>query len=200
MLNFIMKGARVKPGDKKRFKFSNRSLGLRKKSRLPRQSDPQITETSSVGFRSILVPIDFSERSKKALEYAASLAEQFRGEVVVLHVLQPVMFPGELGYTPAMILEMNEQLEKETEEKLLAISRYCINPIFLKKAVVRMGTAFNEINEVAKIHHVDLIILTTHGYTGLKHVFLGSTAERVVRHAPCPVLVVREPAYDVLEK
>ena len=64
------------------------------------------------------------------------------------------------------------------------------------QALVRLGQPHREITEAAKELHVDLIVLATHGYTGLKHAFLGSTAERVVRHAPCPVLTVREREHD----
>ena len=62
----------------------------------------------------------------------------------------------------------------------------------LKEVLVRVGTAFEVITNVARDCKADVIVITTHGHTGLKHVFMGSTAERVVRHAPCPVFVVRK--------
>ena len=67
-----------------------------------------------------------------------------------------------------------------------------VNPKLVEKLLVRFGRSYHEIAEAARTLKVDLIIISTHGYTGLKHAFLGSTTERVVRHAPCPVLVVRE--------
>jgi nucleotide-binding universal stress UspA family protein len=62
--------------------------------------------------------------------------------------------------------------------------------------VVRLGHPYQEITDAARELKVDLIVISTHGYTGLKHVLLGSTAERIVRHAPCPVLTVREKEQD----
>jgi nucleotide-binding universal stress UspA family protein len=62
----------------------------------------------------------------------------------------------------------------------------------VEKLLVRFGRSFHEITEAARTRKVDLIIISTHGYTGMKHALLGSTTERVVRHAPCPVLVVRQ--------
>ena len=85
-----------------------------------------------------------------------------------------------------------EPLEKE----LKALAKKTIEPQFLKEVIVRVGTAFEVITNLARDCEADLIVITTHGHTGLKHVFLGSTAERVVRHAPCPVLVVRKREHD----
>jgi universal stress protein A len=79
-------------------------------------------------------------------------------------------------------------MKKELEE----LGRRMMEPKLLKDVVVQVGTAFEVITNTARDCEIDLIVLTTHGKTGLKHVFMGSTAERVVRHAPCPVLVVRK--------
>ena len=67
-----------------------------------------------------------------------------------------------------------------------------VSPKLIEKTLVRFGRSFHEIADAARTLKVDLIVIATHGYTGLKHALLGSTTERVVRHAPCPVLVVRE--------
>ena len=67
-----------------------------------------------------------------------------------------------------------------------------IEPKLTERTLVRQGRSFHEIAEAARTLKADLIIISTHGYSGLKHALLGSTTERVVRHAPCPVLVVRE--------
>jgi nucleotide-binding universal stress UspA family protein len=72
------------------------------------------------------------------------------------------------------------------------MARGCIAPELLEKTLVRHGVAFDEITKAARELCVDMIVISTHGYTGLKHVVMGSTAERVVRYAGCPVLVVRE--------
>ena len=148
------------------------------------------TKTPPFKLTRILVPIDFSEISKTALPWAAFLAGLFDAEVILLnvtekfpidyllgaeltnHVITPLMMQAEEALQP-----MAANLNSSTEHKV--------------SVVVRDGTPYKEICQAAKELHADLIALTTHGYTGLKHVWLGSTAERVVRHARCPVLVVR---------
>ena len=82
---------------------------------------------------------------------------------------------------------------KPLEEELNALAKRTIEPRLLKEVIVKMGTAFEAISNVALDCDADLIVITTHGNTGLKHVFMGRTpAERVVRHAPCSVFVVRK--------
>jgi len=83
-------------------------------------------------------------------------------------------------------------MKKELEE----LGSRMMEPEFLKDVVVQVGTAFEVITNTARDCEIDLIVLTTHGKTGLKHAFMGSTAERVVRHAPCPVLVVRKREHE----
>ena len=78
------------------------------------------------------------------------------------------------------------------KKELDTLAKKTIEPEILKEVLVDVGTAFEVITNVAHDCQADLIVITTHGYTGIKHVFMGSTAERVVRHAPCPVLVVRK--------
>ena len=81
-------------------------------------------------------------------------------------------------------------------ERLGTLVRDRVDPALVEALLVRDGAPFDEICKAAKEIESDLIVIATHGYTGLKHVFLGSTAERVVRHAPCPVLIVRERERD----
>jgi universal stress protein A len=140
--------------------------------------------------KSILVPIDFSAASKKALKYAVPFAEQFGAKLTLLHVVEP------LGGSLAM--ENDEQAAACKSHLEMVIKRQAINPALLDKTLIRQGRSFHEIANAARTLKVDLIIISTHGYTGLKHVFMGSTAERVVRHAPCPVLVVRENEHEIL--
>ena len=144
---------------------------------------------SSRGIREILVPIDFSEPSKKALKYAVAFATQFGAQLILLHVIEPTAqgFP-----YPALALE-NDQVKATMKRRLEGLGKYeTTNPRLIQKAAVTHGRAFQEVVRAARGLQVDLIIMATHGYTGIKHVLLGSTTERVVRYAPCPVLVVRE--------
>ena len=94
----------------------------------------------------------------------------------------------DLSYIPKSEGFPTASMKKELEE----LGNRMIDPELLKDVLVQVGTAFEVITNIARDYEVDLIVLTTHGKTGLKHVFMGSTAERVVRHAPCPVLVVRK--------
>ena len=138
--------------------------------------------------KSILVPIDFSKISQKALEYAVPLAKQFEAKITLLHAIEPLPYPVDLTYVP-----MGEGFPiKPLENELNALAKNTIEAQLLKEVIVRVGTAFEVITNIARECEADLIVITTHGHTGLKHVFMGSTAERVVRHAACPVLVVRK--------
>ena len=144
--------------------------------------------------KSILVPIDFSATSEKALRYAVRMGEQFGSKITLLNVVQPVATP-DFAYHPLML--ETDRAKDAAKARLDTLCRKLIVPArLLERTVVRYGTPFAEITAAAKSLKVDLIILTTHGYTGLKHVFMGSTAERVVRHAPCPVLTVREKEHE----
>ena len=147
-----------------------------------------------VQIKSILVPIDFSETSEKALRYALRMAEQFGSKITLLNVVQPIATP-DFAYHPLML--ETDKAKESAKARLETLCRKLVVPSrLIEKTVVRYGTPFAEITAAAKSLKVDLIILTTHGYTGLKHVFMGSTAERVVRHAPCPVLTVREKEHE----
>jgi universal stress protein A len=143
--------------------------------------------------KKVLVPTDFSPASKKALEYALRFA---RGsEITLLHILEPVMpltFEG-----PAMPLPAAETESSDAAKSLKALAASARGRGSSSvRAACRRGIASHEIVEAAKELDVDLIVMATHGYTGWKHFAIGSTAERVVRAAPCPVLVVREKEHD----
>jgi universal stress protein A len=138
----------------------------------------------------ILVPLDFSKASLKALRYAVPFARQFGVQLYLVSVLEPASF---LDGVENLALAMPDQaLVEATGRKLLALAAEEIEEFVPVDVQVRIGKPFAEIVKLAADMHIDLIIIATHGYTGLKHVFLGSTAEQVVRRAPCPVLVVRE--------
>jgi nucleotide-binding universal stress UspA family protein len=147
-----------------------------------------------VKIKSILVPIDFSDTSKKALHYAVRMAEQFGATITLLNVVEPVATP-DFAYHPLML--ETDQIKAAAKTRLEAVARQLNLPEkLIERTVIRYGAPFAEITEAARSLKVDLIIVTTHGYTGLKHVFMGSTAERVVRHAPCPVLTVRQKEHE----
>jgi universal stress protein A len=153
---------------------------------------PVVELTSiKIPLKHILVPIDFSKTSKKALEYAIPLAKQFNAKIALIHVIYPSSYPSEEGFvTPPLTLLLN------TQKKILQeFAKQKVPGNLLEETMVCIGQPFREIVDIAK-KKTDLIIITTHGYSGLKRAWLGSTAERVVRYAPCPVLTVHEKEHD----
>ncbi len=145
----------------------------------------------------ILVPTDFSKFSQHALTYAAAFAEKFGAELYLLHVVQnlalviPEVIPVEPPLTPSV-----EQLTNAVQsafDRLISENR--LHDLAIRREV-REGTPFYEIVQYAREAAIDLIVMGTHGHTGLAHVLLGSVTEKVVRKAPCPVLTVRHPEHE----
>lgn len=159
---------------------------------LSRDDEPLLAKAAAPQFKlqNILVPIDFSECSKKALVYALTIAKQFGAAVTVLHVVAPYYAVDPYGLTQYERIE--GELRGVGERKLKALVDEFAPEDVQANVVVTNGRATTEIVEVARKHRADLIVISTHGYTGLKHVVFGSTAEHVVRHATCPVLTLRE--------
>ena len=137
----------------------------------------------------ILVPVDFSACSLKALGYAAAFAKQFGARLILIHVVESYMPVPETGMVDVALIvsQMREGAKKELEKVRLTVDA-AVNPT----AELREGNPHREIVQAASELGADLIVISTHGRTGLAHVFMGSIAENVVRHAGCPVLVVRE--------
>jgi nucleotide-binding universal stress UspA family protein len=145
--------------------------------------------------RSILLPTDFSECGNFALSYATSLARTFGSSIICLHVIE-MMVPtvGYSGMTePLPIADITGQFESSAERELpkLAGCDECAG-LEVEELIVH-GDAASEIVRVAKEREVDLVVISSHGRTGLGRMLFGSTAEAVVRHASCPVLVVKPP-------
>jgi universal stress protein A len=138
--------------------------------------------------QNVLVPIDFSEPSEKALSYGMAFAKQFGAKITLLHVIEPSVYPKEFGYGSAS----DSDRVKAATDRLRTLAQRKIEPAFPVQVLVGRGPPFEVIAAMSRDLDIDLIVIATRGYTGLKHVLIGSTAERVVRHAQCPVLVVRE--------
>ena len=144
-----------------------------------------------LAIKSILVPLDFSPSSKIALGCAVAFARQFKAKLTLLHVVEPVTTPDFAALSP-LLIEDDELMAAAKKELEGAVKAARVPRGIVEKVLVRFGRSFHEIADAARTRKVDLIIISTHGYTGLKHALLGSTTERVVRHAPCAVLVVRQ--------
>ena len=152
----------------------------------------------AMNIRSILLPTDFSECGNYALSYAASLARTFKASIICLNVIEPIVpTVGYSGMTePMPIADIAEQLEDSAERELPKLAE-CDECAGLNvEEMVAHGEAASEIVRVAKERAVDLIVIASHGRTGLGRILFGSTAEAVVRHAACPVLVVKPPPIE----
>lgn len=148
---------------------------------------PSPSEKSPLDWKNILAPTDFSGTSIHAVRIAIRLAGQCGAKITLLHVVHlPASYPTE---APLDV----DKIMNASREPLDEISRGIPSEL-LHETLLRFGAegTVQKINEVARGISADLIVIATHGCGPLKRVLLGSTAEKVVRHAPCPVLVVRE--------
>ena len=148
-----------------------------------------------LSIRNILVPVDFSTISVQTVESAKYLAHQFGANIHVAHVHHwqyPADFVGPVISSGFLPQSFEERRNKQLAEELKTIaSKAGLSP--RSQTHLRTGaSAFHEICKLAQEIPADLVVMPTHGYTGLKHAFLGSTAERVVQHSPCPVFILRE--------
>lgn len=141
----------------------------------------------AVSFKSILVPIDFSGCSEKALNFAVRFARQFGARLVLLHVAPSYADP----YFVTEFGPLQTDVVRASEDRLQTLARDVVPGDLKVQSLVRLGRPATTIVNTAHELGIDLIIISTHGYTGIRHVVFGSTAENVVRHAPCPVMTIR---------
>jgi len=144
----------------------------------------------------VLVPIDFSDCAKKALRYAIPLAKEHEAAITLLYVVPPDYAVGEYGGFDYAALEAEMRSSSERDLATLAVDE--VRGEVSTDMLVRSGSPAFEIIEAAKELPADVIVISTHGRTGWKHALLGSVTENVVRHAPCPVLVVREREHEFI--
>ena len=155
----------------------------------------------------ILAPTDFSKYSGFALEWAAYLAQCMKADLLLLHVLteeegkifEEVIGEGAVVQIPRGIRQnvVEERQKRLTDQYEMVVSRE-IKAALKVEQTVKIGVPFLEIVRVAKERDVDLIVLGTHGRTGLSHALIGSVAEKVVHHAHCPVLSIKHPQYKFI--
>ena len=163
----------------------------RKSSKRPARSGAA-QKAAPYRIKRIMVPVDFSDSSREALGHALAMAQQFNARLIPVHVLEPVVYPSDMAFAP-MAPEFPAGISvSSVRRKLKSWCEDAIPSRLLSAPKICVGQAYYEITEAARELKADLIVISTHGYTGLKHVLLGSTAERIVRHAPCPVLTVRQ--------
>jgi nucleotide-binding universal stress UspA family protein len=151
----------------------------------------QALAMNRLSIRNILVPTDFSKMSIRVIEPANWLAGRFAGSIHLVHVRRPAYPTGFVAAaSPSSVMTYEQQAKERVAGELNALAYKCGVPA--ARCHVLCGTApFNEICGLARKIRADLIVMPTHGRTGLEHMFLGSTAERTVRHSPCPVFIMR---------
>jgi universal stress protein A len=145
-----------------------------------------------VEIRSILAPTDFSAHSEHSVRYACGLAARLGAELHLVHVLSEILPTGpDPLLMPVMPPEYYEESEEQARENLGRLLDPAWGSPRSVVTAVRWGGPVESIVAYADEHKMDLIVIATHGRTGLSHVLLGSVAERIVREAPCPVLTIR---------
>jgi nucleotide-binding universal stress UspA family protein len=143
----------------------------------------------------ILVATDFSDAARDAVRHAAAIAGRTGAELIVLHVVQKFM-DHSLLYSDVWpfqkpVRDYYRELERQTEDRLTRLTREIVGEAIPFRVVVTTGSPHRQIVAAIKKEGADMVVISSHGHSGLAHALLGSTAERVLRKAPCPVLVVR---------
>ena len=152
---------------------------------------PVAQSSSTLGLSRILVPIDFSPYSKKAFRYAIPLARQFGASLHLVYVVEPTVYPADLGFGQVVYPSFEDELIRKGKGELEKLIREEIGNSAKATATVRTGKPHQEILQEATERGIDMIVMATHGHTGVEHILFGSTAERIVRNSTCPVLTIR---------
>ncbi len=164
---------------------------------MPEQQMPEREDVIKmrIEIKKILCPVDFSEPSDHALRYATAFAEAYGSHLTLLHVVELPFLP---SYSTAGVPELHfpvDEMQRQCRERMDKLLEEHGNERDTDGDVV-VGVPFVEIVKKAKEEEFDLIVLGTHGHSGLKHLIIGSVAEKVVRKAPCPVLSVKHPEHE----
>jgi nucleotide-binding universal stress UspA family protein len=141
-------------------------------------------------FKKILCPVDFSEFTDEILGYAVNIAKRFDSELHLIHVIPNLNYftPYESFLTPENLVAIERNIEGEVGKDFDKITKKLDLPF---KRVIKTGVTFVEIIDYIKDQEIDLVVMGTHGRSGIEHILIGSVAEKVVRKSPCPVLTVR---------
>ncbi|HVN49735.1 MAG TPA: universal stress protein [Bacteroidota bacterium] len=150
-----------------------------------------VLQKPTIGLKRLLVPIDFSTHSKNALKYAIPFAEQFSASIDLIYVVEPAIYPADFSIGQVGFPNIEDELRTRGSNELDELIEKEIANRVPARRVVRTGKPFYEILQYAEEENIDLIVIATHGHSNVEHILFGSTAEKVVRRAPCPVLVVR---------
>jgi nucleotide-binding universal stress UspA family protein len=149
-------------------------------------------ETPTIDFDNILVPVDFSVYSEKALQYAVEIAKKYNSKLHCFHVVQKEIHPSFYSAGITSLFELDHQLEDRIINKMKEELKPFRNEGLQVQFGVAEGKPVKEILTYASNHEIDLIVMGTHGLTGMNHLLMGSVSEKVVRHANVPVIVVKK--------
>jgi len=152
---------------------------------------PTTYEKAMFTVASLLVPTDFSDNAGQALSYAKELARATNSTLHLIHIVEPVVYPADWSYAQVGFADIEQELKDASTKEMEELAGKLKAEGFNVVTAVRMGRASDEICAYAKEQKISIISMGTHGRSGLEHFLFGSTTERVLRKAPCPVLAVR---------
>jgi nucleotide-binding universal stress UspA family protein len=141
-------------------------------------------------FKKILCPVDFSEFTDEIIDYAVDITKKFNAKLHMIHVIPNLNYftPYESFLTPENLVAIERNIEVEVNRAFDKIVKKVDIPV---KKVIKTGVTFVEIIDYVKSESIDLIVMGTHGRSGIEHILIGSVAEKIVRKSPCPVLTIR---------
>ncbi|HEY4644558.1 MAG TPA: universal stress protein [Bacteroidota bacterium] len=145
---------------------------------------------STLSLNHILVPIDFSAYSKYALQYAIPLARKFQADLLLVYVVEPTVYPADFSIGQVGYPSVEEELRSKGAEELSKLIEEQIPSGVKARKIVRTGKPYLEILDAARTEQADMIVIATHGHSGFEHLLFGSTAEKVIKKAGCPVVVI----------
>ncbi len=146
--------------------------------------------------KTILFPTDFSQGARAAMDHAVSLSRQYGARLILLYVIQDISIAEWYIPSSLSVTDLVEDMQKSAWKEMDKWGQEVAGAVKDTEKLVVRGVPFVEIIRTAKEKSVDLIVIGTHGRTGIDHMLFGSTAEKVVRKAPCPVLTVRMAGKD----
>ncbi len=149
----------------------------------------KVLEREGDMFKKILCPVDFSQFSQEVVDYAVDLAIKYGAELHIMHVIPNMTYftPYESFLTPENLVAIEKHIQDQVENDFEKVLKQNVPA----KKVIRTGVPFVEIIDYAKSESIDLIVMGTHGRSGIEHILIGNVAEKVVRKSPCPVMTIR---------
>ena len=144
-------------------------------------------------YKHILFATDFSESANYALPYAIDMAQKYDATLHIVHIVEPIIAPVDFAWGTYNYPDIEKQVKGYVDDRMAEIIEHSIPEGLTARSYILNGKPWREIVSFAREHEMELIVLATHGLSGLSHAIYGSTAEKVIRKAHTPVLVVRHP-------